>query len=57
MENSLIKNIIHNNLLGVNNVSKNKKRKFLKGIKLSGILASIEEVTKDGLKVSEGFRK
>jgi hypothetical protein len=57
VENSLKKNIIHTNLLGVNNVSKNKKRKFLKGIKLSDILASIEEVTKDGLKVSEGIRK
>jgi hypothetical protein len=56
VESSLKKEHYHTNLLGVNNVSKNKKRKFLKGIKLSGILASIE-VTKDGLKVSEGIRK
>ena len=34
-----------------------KKVKFLKGIKLSGILPSIREVTKDGPKVSETIKK
>jgi hypothetical protein len=38
-------------------MSKDKKRKFLKAIKLSGILASIEEVIKERLKGSEGIRK
>ena len=37
-------------------MSKNKKEHFLIGIKLSGILASIE-VIKEGLKGSEGIRK
>ena len=35
----------------------NKRVKILKGIKLSGILSRIKEVTKDGPKVSEGIRK
>ena len=34
-----------------------KKVKFLKGIKLSGILPSIREIIKDGPKVSEGIKK
>ena len=34
-----------------------KKVKFLKGIKLSGILPSIKEVTKDGPKLSETIKK
>jgi hypothetical protein len=36
---------------------KKQKSKMFERIKLSGILASIEEVTKDTLKVSEGIRK
>ena len=34
-----------------------KKVKFLKGIKLSGILSSIKEVTKDRAKVSEKIKE
>ncbi|CAN5424744.1 hypothetical protein BH18THE1_BH18THE1_05090 [soil metagenome] len=34
-----------------------KKVKFLKGIKLTSILSSIKEVTKDGPKASEGIKK
>jgi methylmalonyl-CoA mutase cobalamin-binding subunit len=34
-----------------------KKVKFLKGIKLSGILSSIKEVTKDRTKVSEKIKE
>jgi methanogenic corrinoid protein MtbC1 len=40
-----------------NQNDKLKKVKFLKGIKLSGILPSIREVTKDGPKVSETIIK
>jgi cobalamin-dependent methionine synthase I len=40
-----------------NQNDKLKKVKFLKGIKLSGILPSIKEVTKDGPKISETIIK
>jgi len=40
-----------------NQNDKLKKVKFLKGIKLSGILPSIREVTKDGPKISETIIK
>ena len=40
-----------------NQNDKLKKVRFLKGIKLSGILPSIREVTKDGAKVSETIKK
>jgi hypothetical protein len=40
-----------------NQNDKFKKVKFLKGIKLSGILPSIREVTKDEAKVSETIKK
>ena len=40
-----------------NQNDKLKKVRFLKGIKLSGILPSIREVTKDEAKVSETIKK
>jgi hypothetical protein len=40
-----------------NQNDKLKKVRFLKGIKLSGIIPSIREVTKDEVKVSETIKK